>query len=226
MWDRQTETWWQQLTGEAIVGELAGNRLTFIPASIVSWADYKQASPEALVLSRDTGFKRPYGQNPYVGYDRVDLPPFLFDKSVRDLDGRLLPKERVAAFHITDVAVAFPFSILHQERVVNYTLGSQDVVVFFKPGTRSALGDLLIGESDEIGATGVFEAGLDGRKFTFYPDGDEFLDNETGTTWNLLGQATRGPKAGSALTPIVHGAHFWFAWAAFEPETVVYQGEG
>jgi hypothetical protein len=99
-------------------------------------------------------------------------------------------------------------------------------VVFFKPGTRSALGDLLIGESDEIGATGVFEAGLDGRKFTFYPDGDEFLDNETGTTWNLLGQATRGPKAGSALTPIVHGAHFWFAWAAFEPETVVYQGEG
>ena len=55
MWDRQTESWWQQFTGEAIVGELAGKRLTFIPASIISWADFKAANPEGKVLSRDTG---------------------------------------------------------------------------------------------------------------------------------------------------------------------------
>ena len=66
MWDRQTETWWQQLTGEGIVGELAGQMLTFLPAPIISWADFKAAHPASQVLSRDTGFDREYGRNPYV----------------------------------------------------------------------------------------------------------------------------------------------------------------
>ena len=93
MWDRQTETWWQQFTGEGIVGELAGKRLTMLSASIISFADFRAANPDGLVLSRDTGFSRAYGNNPYAGYDRADQNPFLFDG---DLDGRLLPKERVA----------------------------------------------------------------------------------------------------------------------------------
>ena len=221
MWDRQTETWWQQLTGEGIVGTLAGKKLTFLPAPIISWADFKAAHPDGQVLSRDTGFRRRYGQNPYVGYDRVDNPPFLFRG---DLDGRLLPKERVAALTIGDVAAAFPFSILDQERVVNYTINGTKLTVFFKPGTRSALGDLLIGGADEIGATGIFEAILDGRELTFRSEGDDFIDNETGSTWNILGQAIAGPLTGSALTPIVHGNHFWFAWGAFQPDTKIYQG--
>ena len=224
MWDRQTETWWQQLTGEGIVGELAGKKLTFLPAPIISWADFKAAHPDGIVLSQDTGFSRQYGRNPYVGYDRVDNPPFLLRDE--DLDGRLLPKERVAALTIGDVAAAFPFSALEQERVVNYSINGTELTVFFKPGTRSALGDLLIGDADEIGATGVFEVVLDGRKLTFRSEGGGFVANETGSTWNILGQAITGPLTGSALTPIVHGNHFWFAWGAFKPETKIYQGIG
>ena len=94
MYDRQTQTWWQQITGDAIVGELAGKTLPFFPASIISWGDFKAANPTGEVLSRDTGFGRNYDRLPYAGYDRADNPPFLFDG---DLDGRLLPKERVAA---------------------------------------------------------------------------------------------------------------------------------
>ncbi len=221
MWDRQTETWWQQLTGKGIVGELAGRKLTFLPAPIISWADFKAAHPTSQVLSRDTGFDREYGRNPYVGYDRVDNPPFLFRGNP---DGRLLPKERVAALTVGEIAAAFPFSALEQEIVVNYTVGDTDLVVFFKPGTRSALDGRLIRESDDIGATGIFESDLDGRKLTFRADGDSFSDNETGSSWNILGQAIRGPLTGSALTPIVHGNHFWFAWGAFQPETKIYQG--
>ncbi|MBC8280320.1 MAG: DUF3179 domain-containing protein, partial [Chloroflexi bacterium] len=78
MWDRQTESWWQQLTGEAIVGRLAGTKLNFLAAPIVSWQDFKTLQPEGLVLSKDTGFDRRYGDTPYVGYDTVDNPPFLF----------------------------------------------------------------------------------------------------------------------------------------------------
>ena len=112
MWDRQTQSWWQQLTGDAIVGELTGKQLTFLPSPIIAWEDFKAANPEGQVLSRDTGFSRPYGQNPYVGYDRVDNPPFLFRG---DLDGRLLPKERVAAVTVGNEDAAFPFSILDGE---------------------------------------------------------------------------------------------------------------
>ena len=223
MWDRQTESWWQQFTGEAIVGELAGKRLTFLPSSIISWEDFKAANPQGKVLSQDTGFSRPYGQNPYVGYDRVDNPPFLFDG---DLDGRLLPKERVATVTVGGVDAAFPFSVLEKERAVNYTINDQDLVVFFRPGTRSALDDLLIGESDEIGATGLFEAQLDGRKLTFRSDGEQFIDKETGSVWNILGKAIDGPLTGSTLTPLVHTNSFWFAVAAFKPNTMIYQGLG
>ena len=223
MWDRQTQTWWQQLTGEGIVGEQAGKRLTFLPAPIISWADFKAAHPDGQVLSRDTGFRRSYGRNPYVGYDRADTSPFLFKGK---LDGRLLPKERVAALTIGDVSAAFPFPVLEQERVVNYNVGGTDLVVFFKPGTRSALGGALIGQADEIGATGVFETFVDGRRLSFRPEGDTFVDNETRSTWNILGQAVDGPLAGTNLTPIVHGNHFWFSWGVFRPDTKIYQGVG
>ena len=221
MWDRQTESWWQQLTGDAIVGELTGKRLTFLPAPMISWSDFKAANPEGQVLSRDTGFGRSYGENPYVGYDRADNPPFLFRG---DLDGRLLPKERVAALTIGDVAAAFPFSILEKERVVNYTVGNQDLAVFFKPGTRSALDALLIGDSREVGATGVFDSNLDGRKLTFRAEGDTFVDTETESVWSILGQATEGQLAGKQLTPIIHANHFWFSWGAFQPDTKIYKG--
>ena len=223
MWDRETESWWQQLTGEAIVGKLAGKKLTFLAGPIISWEDFKDANPGGKVLSQDTGFQRDYGRNPYVGYDRVDNPPFLFRG---DLDGRLLPKERVVSVTVGDLDAAFPFSILAQEKVVNYNVGGEDFAVFFKPGTRSALDELLIGTSEEIGATGLFDAELDGQKLTFRADGDNFVDNETGSTWNILGEATEGPLTGKKLTPVVHTNSFWFAVAAFKPDTKIYQGVG
>ena len=221
MWDRQTESWWQQLTGEGIVGAYAGYRLDFVPAQIVSWGDFKAAFPGSEVLSRDTGHNREYGRNPYYGYDRVDQSPFLFKG---EPDGRLLPMERVAALTLDGQPVAFPFMALEREKVVNYSLDGRDIVVLFQPGTASALDQTRIVESKDVGSTGVFDAELDGEKLTFRLGADGFTDNETGSVWNVLGQAVSGPLAGRALTPVVHGNHFWFAWAAFAPETLVYRG--
>ena len=221
MWDRQTESWWQQFTGEGIVGKLAGKKLTSLPSQVISWEDFKAANPEGKVLSRDTGFSRSYGRNPYAGYDRADNPPFLFDG---ELDGRLLPKERVAFLTVGDESAAFPFSILEVERAVNYTVNGQDLVVFFKTGTTSALDRSSIAGSRDVGAVGVFDPNLDGRKLTFSADGDSIVDNETGSVWSLLGKATEGPLTGKELAPVVHDSNFWFAVAAFKPDTKIYQG--
>ena len=67
MWDNLTESWWQQLTGEGIVGELAGVRLQALPSQLIAYDEFKAAFPQGLVLSRDTGFARRYGLNPYAG---------------------------------------------------------------------------------------------------------------------------------------------------------------
>ena len=221
MWDRQTQTWWQQITGKGIVGSLAGMQLKFLNAPIVSWEDFKAANPDGVALSRQTGFGRSYARTPYAGYDRADNPPFLYDGVV---DGRLLPKERVAAIAIGDVDAAFPFSVLEKEGAVNHTVNGQDLTVFFRPGAVSVFDNLLTGEPDEVGATGVFDANLDGRKLTFRAEGDGFVDDETGSVWNILGEAVDGPLAGRKLTPIVHANHFWFAWGAFKPDTLIYTG--
>ena len=71
--------------------------------------------------------------------------------------------QRVAAVTIGEEDAAFPFSILQQERFVHYTAGGQDLVVFFKPGTRSALDGLLMGNSDEVGAIEVFDVNLEAK---------------------------------------------------------------
>ena len=175
------------------------------------------------MLSRDTGFGRDYGRNPYAGYDRADKSPFLFSGNV---DGRLLPMERVASVTIGDDDVAFPYSVLKEEQAVNYALNGKDLAVFFKLGTASALDRLSIKGSKDVGATGVFDPHVDGQKLTFRAQGDGFVDDETGSTWNILGKAVDGPLNGKGLTPIVHGDHFWFSWGAFKPDTLIYQGMG
>ena len=222
MYDRQSHSWWQQFTGEGIVGEYAGRALEHLPASIVSFADFAEAHPQGKVLSRDTGYARQYGRNPYAGYDTADGNPFLFRG---DLDGRLLPVERVIAVTLGDADVAFPLTILQEEGAINYELGDLSIVVFHKFGTTSALDASSIAESRDVGAAGVFNAHIDDQKLTFYVIDEKIVDEQTGSIWDILGNAIEGPLAGKSLTPVVHGSHFWFAWAVFKPDTVVYQGK-
>jgi hypothetical protein len=222
MYDRQTESWWQQATGEAIVGELTGKRLTFLPAQIASLADFEVAHRDGDVLSRDTGFNRDYGRNPYVGYDTVDQEPFLFDGV---LDGRLPPKARVVTVEAGSEAVAFPYSALQKVGVASATVDGEELVVFWAPGTASALDGPNIDENEDIGATGVFRPIVEGRQLTFARDGGgeaPLRDRETGSTWSVAGIAIDGELKDSRLEPVVHGDHFWFAWAAFSPETTIW----
>jgi hypothetical protein len=219
MYDRQTESWWQQATGEAIVGVLTGARLPFVPSQIVALGDFAEAHPDSVMLSRETGYSRNYGRNPYVGYDTVDRNPFLFRGVV---DGRLAPMERVAAVELGGETVAYPYSELAAVGVAHDAVGGQEIVVFWQPGVASALDAALIDDGRDVGTTGVFNPTVDGEQLTFESRPDAFLDRETGSTWSILGLATSGPLEGTSLEPIGHGDHFWFAWAAFEPDTRIW----
>lgn len=221
MYDRQTETWWQQGNGEAIIGELLGARLEFYPGAIISWDEFRSSFPAGKVLSRETGFSRPYGRNPYIGYDDVNNPPFLYRGPAAP--GALPPVARVLTVDLEDEAVAYPYEVLEEARVVNDTVGGEDIVVVWQPGTASALDAASIAEGRDVGAANAYSRQLDGQLLTFRFENNRMIDDQTGSEWNFLGLAVSGALAGKQLEPIVAINHFWFSWAAFKPETRIYQ---
>ncbi|MDP2727119.1 MAG: DUF3179 domain-containing protein [Dehalococcoidia bacterium] len=218
MWDHQTESWWQQATGEAIVGEHSGRLLGFLPSSIVSWEDFKATYPQGRVLSQDTGYGRPYGTNPYVGYDS-SVRPFLFTGEV---DNRLPALERVIGMTTEGQSVAYPFSLLAEVGAVNDTLAGRPLVVFYDRGTVSPLDQSNISKSRAAGAAAVYDPRVNGETLVFDWRDGRILDRKTSSTWSVLGKAVEGPLEGRSLKPVVHGTHFWFAWAAFNPDTRLY----
>ncbi len=226
MYDRATQSFWPQVTGEALVGELKGTRLTRYPARIVSWLEFQTAFPTGKVLSRDTGHDRRYGENPYPGYDDVDNAPFLFSG---ETDGRLAAVERVLGLEIKGDVVAFPYFRLQEQAsggltAVNETIGSRPVVVLWKAGTTSALDDTDISSSRDVGAAVAYSRRIDGMVLTFIAQGENIMDRETLSTWNLLGRATEGRLEGRSLKPVAATDSFWFDWAAFHPETTIWRG--
>lgn len=220
MYDRQTETWWQQASGEAIAGELTGQQLTFLPASLISWEEFKNIFPEGDVLSRDTGFSRTYGRNPYTGYDNINSSPFLYRGP--DTPDALPAVARVLTVDLGEEAVAYPYSILEEIKVVNDTIDGEDIVVFWEAGTASALDSSSIAEGRDVGTANAFSRLVDGESLTFSFDGENIVDDKTGSVWNILGQAVHGELEGRHLEPVVSVNHFWFSWAAFKPETRIF----
>jgi hypothetical protein len=101
-------------------------------------------------------------------------------------------------------------------------MGNTELVVFHVFGTNSALGNSIISVAEDVGATGVFNRKLQDETLTFAVKDGSIIDDQTGSTWNIAGQAISGPLAGQSLTPVVHSDHFWFSWAAFYPATTIY----
>ena len=219
MYDRQTESLWPQLELGAVAGHLTGTQLDTIPTVTIAWSDFLAAHPAAWVLSQQTGYNRPYGSNPYVGYDDVDSDPFLFDGEVPD---QLPAMARVVGLGPVGDPVAIPFDVLAAQSVVAEQVDGREVVVWLQPGLRSPLDTQELDEGRPVGAAAAFEPEWDGQSLTFRPDGERsFVDAETGSTWNVLGRATSGPATGAQLQPVQHVDTFWFAWSAFRPETRV-----
>ena len=110
---------------------------------------------------------------------------------------------------------------LLEQGVIATELDERPVVVWALSGTASALDADSIEDGRDVGATGVFVAELDGAPLTFTRTDSGFSDSETASTWTVLGRAIAGPLEGSQLERLEHVDTFWFAWAAFSPETEV-----
>lgn len=232
MYDRQTETWWQQVTGKGVIGELAGTTLTFLPSAIVGWAEFADRYPDGKVLLSPTPrtlhpisgmeitHNRTYDEPPYSGYDVAGSLPLFFTGS---FDSRLQPIDRVAALDFDGESVAYPFRALAVEPVVNDLVGNQEIVIFYDDGTESAFRTSTRGQNYQTSrSTTMFSRKLNGLTLTFsVEEAGTITDAETGTTWDKFGTASESELAGVQLEALVHGQEFWFAISTFRPDTEV-----
>jgi hypothetical protein len=139
MYDRETESWWQQFLGEAIIGTRMGTRLTALPARLESWELFKKRHPDGKVLIPTDPEMRAYGANPYVGYDGASVP-FLY---TGDMPDGIEPMARVVA--VGDQA--WSLELLRREGRIE----SGDLVLTWQAGQNSALDTRVISEGRDVG---------------------------------------------------------------------------
>lgn len=130
------------------------------------------------MLSRETGFPRDYGRNPYVGYDNINSSPFLFDGETPE---QLPAMARVTTVELNGEAVAYPNAVLEEIGVVNDTVGGVDIAIFWQPGLASALDSSELATGADVGANGVFERQLNGKRSTL--------------PWSMVKLSTNRPTA-------------------------------
>ena len=140
MWDRQTESWWQQFLGEAMVGELTGERLAMLPSRVESFERFAAGGPGGQVLMPNDPAFRSYGSNPYAGYDGAHWP-FLFRGEYKL--AAVPPLARVAMVGKR----AWTVDLLKQEKRIE----AGDLVLEWAPGQKSALDKGVIAEGRDIG---------------------------------------------------------------------------
>ncbi len=222
MWDDLTQSWWQQFTGEAIVGAYMGTRLTFLPSQVVGFGHFFEQFPGGLVMAIPADYERNYGNNPYWDYDTFGTP-ILSEVELEALDDRLPVMAQVLGATINGESVAYPFSVLVRETAINDMIGGEPVVAFWQPGVASALDEPQIDRSRDVGTAALYSRELDGDVLTFYAEPNGTIrDHQTNSAWNAFGTAVEGELTGAQLRQRVGAGHFWFAWSKFQPGSRVY----
>jgi hypothetical protein len=220
MYDRQTRTLWNQLTGEPVLGPLVGTgvKLNLLPIVLTTWADWLLQHPDTLVLSENTGFNRPYEPGAAYG-DYFAFADTMFPVWQRS---DLLPaKSRIFALQIDGIPKAYPVETLDREILVNDTLSSVNLLLITARGQVTVNGNNLRVGPVSYNAGGEVRAYERGdHEFSLGPAVDTLLD-ERGLTWQVTEEGLNGPR--DEFLPRIPGhLAYWFGWYAFFPKTLIY----
>ena len=205
MRDEETGSWWQQVTGEAILGPLKGRRLTRVPQDEISFALWKREQPMGRVLRPDP---RAAAAGRYAPADwETGIAKLPVATQIRDR--RLDLRELVVGVTVNGRAKAYRMTDVQQQNPIIDTVGGVPLVIVAAADGRSVR---------------AFSRVVDGKPADFFarPEATLLVDSATGSEWDFAGRAVGGPLTGRQLAKIELLRDYWFDWRAYHPDTAVY----
>ena len=205
MRDDETGSWWQQVSGDCIFGELKGKRLKLFDHDELTFATWKREGGDGRVLRPEARYAKYYAPPDWEkGMQGVPVATTLADPNEK-LPARTL----VVGVEAGGKAKAYPFEALAKQNPILDQIGDTPVLVLLAEDGKSVR---------------VFDRRLDGRALEFFqrPDTRELIDAETGSAWDFTGAAASGAHAGKRLARIQPVKDYWFDWRKYHPETGVY----
>ncbi|MCO5190994.1 MAG: DUF3179 domain-containing protein [Anaerolineae bacterium] len=221
MYDRQTKTLWNQLTGQPALGPLvdSGVTLDILPIVLTTWREWQNQHPDTVVLDIDTGFSRLYERGAAYA-DYFSSPDTMFPVWQRS---ELLPdKSNVYALRLDGVPKAYPIDVVTEEIVVNDTVGETNVVLIAPNGIVETTGTSYRSSREAAYIPGAEVRAYERNEHTFTPgDDSNTVIDESGAVWQVTEDALVGPDSATLARVGGHLA-YWFGWFAFFPNTLVY----
>ncbi len=208
MRDRETGSWWQQVTGRAIAGELAGSTLELMPNDELTFALWKSESPQGLVLAPVAGYgNKDYDKKWEEEVAKYPVPVTFPGQGMKDRDV-------ILGVAIDGQTRAFPLSKVLAQNPVEDKVAGVPIVLMAGPDEKSvrAFRSQWNGLDIEL----YRDTQSDGKSSTW-----RLVDSQ-GNTWNFEGCATGGPATGRCLEKINFLKDYWFDWRNYNPRTTVY----
>ena len=206
MRDEETGTWWQQVSGRALFGPLAGRRLDAMAWDEVTFAVWRREHPATRVLRPVEGLEDKYA--PADWETGIGGAPTVTPVDPAD---PLQPRDLIVGLAAGDAAVAYPWRTLADQSPIVDWVGETPVVVLLHPDGRSLR---------------CFERRVDGAAVELFLRTDarppSIVDDRTGSEWDFTGTAVAGPLAGRRLPPLPCLKDFWFDWKVYHPKTRVF----
>jgi hypothetical protein len=202
MRDDETGTWWQQVSGKAIQGPHKDRQLTSVFTDEVTFAVWKREHPNGRVLRPDERVSKDYeAANWEEEYEKFKVVVPV------DANDKLKPRALIAGIVVNNTPIAYAMEALQQQRLILNQIDKTPIFI--------ALGD----DNKSVRA---FERTVDGRTLEFFVKDNQFVDAETGSTWDFSGKAISGALAGKQLRKIAVLKDYWFDWKLYHPDTSVY----
>ena len=210
MSDEETGSWWQQVTGEAILGPLKGRRLERMPFEQVTFGLWTDENPGSTVLESRAEYLDLYGSNVLERGENRDGEFMSFPVEANPADPLALG-ELLIAVQLPGGEKAYSKRKLREQNPISDRVGGRDILLVLGPDDDSvrcfdrSVGEMTLELFRKPDSEGLF-----------------LVDAETASEWDFSGTAISGPLAGEILNRWPVYSDYWFNWKAFHPDSPVY----
>ena len=208
MYDKTSDSYWPQMLLKSAAGKFRGEGLILNRSIETTWGTWRKLFPETYAVSSQTGYSRNYNVYPYGDYKNSSAIAYPLENS----DDRLPAKERVIGFLNSEMAKAYPVANFDTISVVHDTVREERIVLFAS-------------SVDNLAALYKTNRKFSVKEYDVENGVVLFTDDETGSEWNILGEAVSGELKGEVLMYLNSYISYWFSWAAFYPQTDLWEKE-